>query len=74
MLDKQSQIVNILGPGVVRDLDGVRLAFVRFHDAAHVIVEDDGRERVLRKSVWALLPVWKDPQSLRSNNGGRPIE
>ena len=41
---------------MIRDLYGVRVVFIRFHDASHVIVEVNGEERVLKKSVWASLP------------------
>lgn len=41
---------------MIRDLYGVRVVFVRFHDASHVVVEVNGEERILKKSVWASLP------------------
>jgi hypothetical protein len=41
---------------MMRDLYGVRIVFIRFYDASHVIVEVNGEERILKKSVWASLP------------------
>jgi hypothetical protein len=55
---------------MIRDLYGVRVVFVRFHDASHVIVEVNGKEQVLKKSVWASLPNSHDVSTIQPNAGG----
>jgi hypothetical protein len=54
---------------MIRDLYGVRVVFVRFHDASHVVVEVNGKELVLKKSVWASLPGSHDVSVVEPSRG-----
>jgi hypothetical protein len=45
---------------MVRNYNGARVDFLRFHNADHIVVEDSGKERVLPKAVWKSLPDWHD--------------
>jgi hypothetical protein len=38
---------------MIRNLDGRKLVFLRFHNANHVIVSESGAQRVLATSIWA---------------------
>jgi hypothetical protein len=43
---------------MVRNFNGRTATFLRFHDADHVVVDDQGTERAISKKAWAALPPW----------------
>jgi hypothetical protein len=45
---------------MIRNLDGHKLIFVRFHNADHIVVSENGVERILAKSIWTSLPLWNE--------------
>ncbi len=46
---------------MIRNLDGSRVEFLRFHTADYIIVQENGEERILQKRIWKELPDWVEP-------------
>jgi hypothetical protein len=50
---------------VVRNYNGARVEFLRFLNAAHIVVDDSGKEHVLPKGIWKSIPDWRDQPNKR---------
>jgi hypothetical protein len=48
----------VSGIATTRNLCGKKVTFLRFHGADHVVVSEDGSQRVLAKSIWLDAPAW----------------
>jgi hypothetical protein len=48
---------------MIRYLDGHKLVFLRFHNADHIVVSENGVERILAKSIWTSLPLWNEARA-----------
>jgi hypothetical protein len=46
---------------MIRNLGGRKLVLVRFHNADHIVVSENGVQRVLAAAIWASLPLWTKP-------------
>lgn len=46
--------------GMIRNCDGHKLVFLRFHNADHIVVSENGVQRILAKSIWMSLPLWNE--------------
>ena len=45
---------------MIRNFDGHKLVFLRFHNADHIVVSENGVQRILAESIWASLPLWNE--------------
>jgi hypothetical protein len=50
----------VSGIATTRNLCGKKVIFLRFHGADHVVISEDGLQRVLAKSIWLDLPTWPE--------------
>jgi hypothetical protein len=48
---------------MIRNLDGHKLVFLRFLNADHIVVSENGVERILAKSIWTSLPLWNEARA-----------